>query len=473
MIALAVASCTPKAPQISHPDWNPEVRDNVNAFLKAHKADKQKNYVVFDFDNTSSIFDITENQMYRQLEEMRFEGTPDMMREALRQGLNIQSGIYDDMLADIDADYTALYEAFGPFSWHGVESVEALHTDIHWSDFAAKMMGVYLMILKHETPAAAYNWDKFWLCGMTDAQIDSMSVQTHAECSSIPTSSSTWETAPALKTRAGSYAYPHVEGFSVTPNIVELWKALSEAGLDVWVCSASGIRQVKEAVDMFDLHEYCSGVIAMTMAHDSLGRIAYAYDYDGRALIATEDGWKEGDAGIGALTAGPGKVTAIDNAIAPLYGGRQPVACFMDSTGDFNFCTEYSSTELVICFNRGNRKVTDGGALVAEVAVYEADDLGYDYAKARAAGDILYLLQGRDDNGMRGFRPSRSTLTFGSAEEKLFAGDDNYAQYNYMKDSGMSVKDAFALFAIRTAAEDSPIGVAYGFLDEYNGYMSR
>jgi hypothetical protein len=39
--------------------------------------------------------------------------------------------------------------------------------------------------------------------------------------------------------------------------------------------------------------------------------------------------------------------------------------------------------------------VTDGGGLISAIAIYQRDGLGYDLAKANAAGDTLYVLQGR------------------------------------------------------------------------------
>ena len=172
-----------------------------------------------------------------------------------------------------------------------------------------------------------------------------------------------------------------------------------------------------------------------------------------------------------AKTLAAGKVTAIDNVLRPKYGGKGPMAGFMDSSGDFNFCTEYSSLKMVVCFNRANRKVTDGGGLVAEVAMYERDVLGYDLKSANAVGETLYLLQGRDENGIRTFRPSNATIRYGNAVEQLFANDDNYAQLEYMKQSEMSVKEIFDKFALKTAVGE--LGFAYGFLDSYSGYHSR
>lgn len=473
---MAIAACKPQAAHLEHEDWAPDVKENLNAFMDEYAHTRQKNYAVFDFDNTSSIFDITENQMQHQVDRMCFEMTPEQMHDAIRTVLDLESGLYTAALEDIDASYSHLYSEFGPFSWRGVseERLEALHNDVYWGEFASKMIGIYEMILQYETPTIAYKWDKNWVCGMTDAVLDSLSYISHGIYSSIETRQGTWRGHESLNAKAGVREHRYLDGFTVTENTKELWKTLRDNGIDVWVCSASGINQVLCAIDLFGLHEYCTGVLAMTCAHDAAGRLTSEYDYNGHAFLANADGsWTEDTLPVGAMTCGPGKVTAIENCIAPKYDGRGPVACFMDSTGDFNFCTEFASTRIVVCFNRADRKVTDGGGLIAEIAIYERDVLGYDLKKAGDNGDILYLLQGRDDNGMRRLRPSNYSIRYGETQEKLFANSHNEAQYLYICEHEMSVKDALETFAMRTPAEKSLLGFNYGFLDSYDGYRCR
>ena len=147
----------------------------------------------------------------------------------------------------------------------------------------------------------------------------------------------------------------------------------------------------------------------------------------------------------------------------------------MDSTGDFNFCTEFSSMRLVVCFNRATRKVTDGGGLIAEVAMYEKEALGYNLKKATKAGDILYILQGRDENGMRSLRPSEKTIRLGEKTPKVFDGEDNSRSLDYFKEKHLTVKVILETYCIATDVSDpsNPLGFSYGFLDRYDGYKSK
>ena len=210
---------------------------------------------------------------------------------------------------------------------------------------------------------------------------------------------------------------------------------------------------------------------------DEAGKTLAACDEEtGCCFYAGKDGsWTRMTRPTKAQTQGAGKVTAIVNAIAPEYGNHGPIAGFMDSTGDFNFCSEFASLRLVICFNRASRKVTDGGGLIAEVAMYEKEALKYNLKKARKAGDILYILQGRDENGMRSLRPSESTIRLGESTPRVFASKENSICLDYFKEKGLSVKQILETYSILTDATDpaNPFGFTYGFLDKYDGYRSK
>lgn len=215
----------------------------------------------------------------------------------------------------------------------------------------------------------------------------------------------------------------------------------------------------------------------MTNKVDEDGKYLNEYDYEtGCGYYANADGkWTKMTTAEKSQTQGKGKVIAISNAIAPEYDNHGPIAGFMDSTGDFNFCTEYETLKLVVCFNRANRKVTDGGGIIAELAMFQKDKLGYDLKKANDAGDTFYVLQGRDENGLRTFRSSNKTIILGETEEKLFKNEDNDVQLQFMIENSMSTKDIVNTFCLKTD-KDSEVnkqGFKYGFLTEYDGYHSH
>ena len=113
--------------------------------------------------------------------------------------------------------------------------------------------------------------------------------------------------------------------------------------------------------------------------------------------------------------------------------------------------------------------MTEGGGLIAAAAMYEKDTLGYDLAKANKAGDTLYILQGRDETGLRTLRDNNKTVKL-NGEEKLFRDEHNDALLQAMIDGKMSVRDAFRKYAVKTPAAENGLGFDTGFLDEYRGY---
>ena len=448
-IVMLIAACTPRVRLRS---WAPDVRRGLNDFIVSTGPGE---YAVFDFDNTCSIFDISEQLMIYQLETMSFAMSPERFQEVFPYF----PGLYD-----------SLWVRYGPFTAEGVspESATVMHEDPLWKRFSLEMARSYFTLQKKMSADEAYRKILGWFTGMTAGEVYDMSVRSHRKYSTIETTLSTWE--------AGDESYSWIDGVGVTRNIVELWRALHRRGCGIWVCSASEITPVMAAVDVFGLHDYCTGVVAICMERDSLDRYGPAFDNGGCAFLAGPDGtWVRDTLPMGSQPIGPGKVDAILGSIAPGYGGRGPSAGFMDATGDFNFCTEFASMRLCVCFNRASRKVTDGGGLIAEVAMYEKDFLGYDLAGAGAAGDTYYLLQGRDENGLRTLRPSNATIRFGESSEKLFAGEENQLMLNYFRSDSLSVRDILDTYSIRTPADapGNPFGFAYGFLERYDGDRSR
>lgn len=465
---LAAASCTQ---YVSHPDWSPDAKKALNSFIRSERNQKERPYVVFDFDNTCSIFDISEQLMIYQLETMCFNLSPEAFSQMAMTGMGAYPESLQKVLRDIAGGYQDLYNRYGPFTPNGVDNNTAvkMREDPAWKNFAIGMGRMYDLLQDYMTADEAYLWTMGWFAGMTGEEIYQMAKRSHELYSSVETLKRSWTG------EAGTHSW--IDGVSVTDNIRELWKALYENGIDIWVCSASEVAPVRAAVDVFGLHDYCKGVIAMTMARDSAGRYIPEYDFtNGHGFLAGPDGsWIEDDIPTRTQPWGKGKVEAIRNCLVPRYGGKGPLAGFMDSSGDFNFCTEFSSMRLVICFNRANRKVTEGGGLIAEVAMYEKEALGYDLKKATKAGDILYILQGRDENGMRSLRPSEKTIRLGEKTPKVFDGEDNARSLEYFKEKHLTVKEILETYCIATDVSDpsNPLGFSYGFLDRYDGYKSK
>ncbi len=494
---------TPDEPEVVEPNfvwapgeaengWNPYVEQAINDFVAMYGKDSAdykegESYVVFDFDNTCSIFDVEEQLAVHQLLTMSFEITPENIEEVLFTGIGDHDELrgtdyctndssYADWVADIKAAYDYLYTTYGPFTAAGLdEAAQAtIHEDDQWKEFATKMRAMYDLVYDSESPAVAYPWVLYWFTGMSEQEVYDLATASHTYYGSVETSEVEWVSPETIESKIGVASYTWTSGTGVSEQVKGLWKLLDENGIDVWVCSASATDPIRAAVDAFGLHDYVTGVIAMTnKVVDGVYVNEYDYDTGCGWLDDGNGGWVRDDAPIKSQTQGFGKVEAICNAILPKYNNVGPLAGFMDSTGDYNFCTEFANLKLVINFNRASRKVTDGGGVIAELAIYQRDFLGYtDLATANAAGDTFYVLQGREEHGLRTLRASDATMRYGKEEEILFRNEDNFAQLEYMINNNMTTEEVINTFAVKTAADDANnvLGIKYGFVSEYNGY---
>ena len=280
----------------------------------------------------------------------------------------------------------------------------------------------------------------------------------------------TWTSPSNIDSKVGVTSCSFVTGCSATNSVKNMLKYYVDNGIDTWVCSASHVDGVRAAVDAFGLSDRITGVIGMTQKMNN-GKFIPEYDYDtGYPYLNKGNGkWEKLNTPIKALPSREGKVLAIKNALLPRYNNAGPLAGFMDASGDFNFCTEFASMKMVICYNRANRKITEGTGLVAIAAMYQKEN-DLNLKKANDNDDTYYLLQGRDENRKRTLRESNKTLRFNENEEKLFANEDNFALFNHLKDNNLSLENFFNTFVIKTNAENSVINIAHGYLENYAGY---
>jgi len=533
-------SATTKPMQLKHADWNPEVKNALNAMMAKNAQKKQ--YAVFDFDNTCSIFDVEEQLAMHQLNVLAFAEslTPAKLAKVLATDLGAdyfyekedgeiipgsgkavtsnadycenKNARYDDWIDDIVAAYTKLkakeaYTAAGAFTPAGITDatvLEQLEADPDFHEFRAKMRTMYDAVFDNESADVAYPWVLYWFTGMTEKEVYDLAYASHSKYKAENTSRDQLLSGESKSTdypetkigEIGSYnkdgsfsaGQKFFHGTQVSENIVELMKCLSSNGIDVWVCSASATDPIRAAIDVFGLHNYVKGMLAMTNVVEGKKYIN-EYDYQmGYAWFpvkgkVSEEGWKRDNVPTRAQTQGKGKVTAIQNVCYPKYSNHGPIAGFMDSTGDFNFCTEFKTLQVVCCFNRADRKETDGGGVIAELAVHQADDLKMTYANR--GSDTLYVLQGRDERDLRKLNPGRATYVFKQLSDEqgglhVFGSEygrgNNQTQYEYMRENEMSTAAVLNRFSLKKAAgaAGNPFDdFKIGFLAKYDGYHSQ
>ena len=434
-------------------------------------------YVVSDFDNTTAIFDITYQCNIYQLQTMAFALKPADLRAALVAGIDESADDNALWLDDLEKAYQYLWENYGPFTPDGLDEQgqAAIQADPQWMEFATKMKAFYDHVEETVDDPTACEWVLHWYTDMTKDEVYDLFKRSCETYKDSDTELVAWASPESIESKIGVVTYEFPLGVSVTDDVKAMLKAYSENGIDVWICSASHVDGVRAAVDVYDLEEYVHGVIGMTQKAKK-GVYVPAYDWKtGYAWLNAGDGtWKKTDNPIRALPSREGKVQAVENALVPIYGCG-PLAGFMDASGDFNFCTEFDSMKMVICYNRADRKITDGAGLVGITSVYQQESLGYDLATANAAGDTYYLLQGRDENGKRTLRPSNETVKLEQTEPKLFANDDNETLLAYLEANNLTTAEVFDTFAVRCDADntDNVLGIEYGYLAEYDGYHSH
>ena len=448
--------------RLTHPDWAEDVREGVNAFLDS--CDPHENlYAVSDFDNTITIFDTEDQMLGFQLDTMSFAIRPEDMERVLCAGIGAlkkkdeaQHRRFLDLAADAAAAYAVLWDRYGGFSAAGAEpeKLPEILKDPHWAEFSAKAVCLFNMAYGLLSPEAADLWMMHFYYGMRREEIYRLSARMIEAYRDRETCSKAWKSPEGIPSRAGTVTADWVYGYSVSENMQELVRALHENGVDLWICSASDIDAVRASVDAFGLHDSVRGVLGMTPAFDSEGRCTLDYDLEtGFGCYSLPGGeWEPMKRPTRAVTCEEGKVTAIRNALVPEYGGRGPAAGFMDSEGDFAFCTSFDSMRLVLCINRANRRPEDGGSLMARAALFQKavregrakaaanerssagpavgtagmETSGMETSGMETSGtETVYLLQGRSEQGLRGFRKGPETLLFGEKGAILFQKQDN------------------------------------------------
>ena len=453
----------------------------INDFIASYGKDAQtwdgSAYVVSDFDNTTSIFDITYQCNAYQIQTMSFALEPSALRIALAASLDESANNNGLWLDDICTAYTFLWEKYGPFTATGLDekTQTSIQADPQWMEFAAKMKALYKHVEETLDDPTACAWVLNWYSGMTEEEVYGLFKRSCETYCDTNTELVTWTSPTEIDSKIGVVSCKFTLGTSVTEDVKEMLAAYSNNGIDVWICSASHADGVRAAVDAYGLDASVCGIIGMTQKLEN-GRYVPAYDWENGYSWKCQGGgnWEKSEYAICALPSREGKVEAIEHALVPMYECG-PLAGFMDSSGDFNFCTEFESMKMVICYNRADRKITEGAGLVAVVAAYQQDTLNYNLATANAAGDTYYLLQGRDENGKRTLRPAKSTLRLGASEEQLFANADNETLLVYAQEHALTTAEIFDTCAITCEADDSKnmLGIRYGYLDEYDGYHSH
>ena len=421
--------------------WEPNTKAVINEMLTTYgkaspnyKAD-HKPYAAFDWDNTTAILDVFEQTTIYQLERLRLGAKPEQMLEVLLTGIptevldkpvggDLGNATIRQAATDAANAYAKLY-AKGyvcPTPAKVAKMSEWQATD-DWKEFATKTRWLYDAIGEMTSTSISYPWVTYLFTGMTPDEVTALSEESYRyhNAKSIA-DKSFWKkckwTSPANYpgSTAGQLTIGYNQGITVSPELQELYLCLLANGIDVWVDTASTEQIIKAAANNGIFGIYCTGVVGMNNKIVD-GKYTNVYDYDKNPQ-----------------TEGLGKSLTILKRIAPKYNGQGPILCGMDSQGDFNFCTEFKDTKVVLILNRTRN---DDAALVAAAALWQ-NKHRINLAKAVAMGDTRYCLQGRNENG--GYLWAKPEVQrLGKDKETLLSDKGN--KWLGMLEGGMSIKE--------------------------------
>lgn len=396
----------PDASKLITGNWAPMTRARIQSVIDENAG--KGRYVVFDFDNTSVIFDVQEALMVYQTENLLFKIAPGDMEAVLKTGIpdlgkemgeSIDGKIItpDALVADLVSDYSWIYNHYS--GMNGDKDLSYIHASNEYQDFAAKLRFMYNNLGDYFDHAVSYPWVTYLFTGMTPEEVRALATASHEYWSAYGRyASETWSSPIELPGKAGIVSASYITGLSFTDELRDLYQTLMANEIDVYIVSASPIDTILAANECMGYGVPEDQVFAMRNKLDENGLYINEYDYD----------W--GGEGKYSQTQGEGKSAVIANFIAPKYDGAGPLMVFGDSAGDWNMMTDWmesGDTVLGVIFNRYRKPSSD--------PIWKGSD---EAAKTIGDADARFVLQGRDENKGQ-LRPSESSILLNQTEEVL------------------------------------------------------
>lgn len=356
-------------------------------------------YAVFDFDNTTIINDVQEALLAFQISNLRFKFTPANIEEILETGLpdvnaflaetNLanQSITVKQLVSDIKADYTYLYDNYRGLN--GDKDLTTIQATDEYKSFISKLRFLYEEVNATFDASVGYPWVTYLFTGMTSEEVRSLTVDSDDYWFGYPRYEKiTWTTPETRKGLSGQVSVGYKTKLNITDEVKDLYATLQDNGIDVYICSASFIDVIIETAtnQKYGLNAKEENIYAMRLKKDAQGRYINSFDTDYYQ------------------TQGEGKTKTIRKFIQPKYNGADPLLVGGDSAGDYNMMTDFQDMKLGLLFNRFCSDSTK------ELARSAVEHFGEDNAR--------YILQGRDENTGK-LRPSQASVLLGQDKEVL------------------------------------------------------
>lgn len=377
-------------------NWDQFNLERIDSLIKeAKQKPAHSSYAVFDFDNTTAFLDIEEATLIYQLENLRFSMKPEILKEIIYKDIptsnfnsdynnkNNQAVNINLIGPDIVDSYTWLYNNYNGFE--GDKNLSEIKETSYYKNFIVKMRYLYDAIGGSFNHEVSYPWVTYLFSGMSKKELSNLVDETIEWQDRQPVSKVTWESPADMAGRAGIVTVTWKNGFRLIPEMQTLYKNLQEAGVDVYVISASALDVIKSivTVDKYGFSVPESHVYAMHPLYDKEGKLTHSLDP------------------YYPQTQGKGKTETIKKFIQEHYKNTGPILVAGDSEGDQNMMSDFNDTRLVLIVNR----LRSSNTIIGELSTKAVRD--YNNVDAKV------LLQGRDENkGV--FLPSQSSILMGT-----------------------------------------------------------
>ncbi|MGN0189721.1 MAG: hypothetical protein ACI395_09425 [Candidatus Cryptobacteroides sp.] len=339
LLCLMSVSCA-RTPVLPRDNWNDKVYDALCNLIETQGIKSEcydtlcRPYAVFDFDNTTVMNDISITLMIYQIENLRYAFSPEEAfsvftawlpdLDTVMTGVGLTARQLGERLA---ADYKVLHEKRAAGA-----TLEELHCSGEYLDFRARLMALNDGVEYTCDYGTWCLWMPALFSGMSYGELQDLTKESVAHWTSLGRIwTEHWESPD------GEAASDVMKGLVLPQESVNLYKALSDNGFDVYICSAS-LEAIVEAMA-------CDPQYGLALSPERVFGIRledgpgsdFARDYDQTFL--------------------EGKTACINRLIAPSHCGRQPSLVAGDSNGDYDMLTAFDGLKtglLIDCGRSGD-----------------------------------------------------------------------------------------------------------------------
>ncbi|MGN1234074.1 MAG: haloacid dehalogenase-like hydrolase [Candidatus Cryptobacteroides sp.] len=307
-------------------------------------------YAVFDFDNTTIVNDISMSLMIWQAENMRYAFSPEEAFDAFTAWIPDLDLVLEgpDMSArEIAGDMVRDYEVIKSMMDNG-STIEDIRLTEDWLDFRAKLLALNEGV---ENSCDYATWCLWMPALFTEMTYGELQEATRESVDYWLGTGRIWD--ETWTSPDGKVSTVVRKGLVIPKRSKNLYKALRNNGIDVYVCSASleVIVEVMACGEEFGLGLAPENVFGIRLADKEKVGGQFEDGYPGTFL--------------------EGKVECIRKYIAPLHGNQDPVLVAGDSSGDYAMLTSFEGMKAGLVFDCGR------GGKIGELISSAANDSRY------------------------------------------------------------------------------------------------